>query len=240
MAKATTPTKYSNFRDAYCALRRCPTKDFEIRVFRSTLMPLRLPLAIPFLIFQRRLFAMDFETIRGVGNASRRRDVATTLEEFSNYNRLDRSRRRILLGIRTSANRLMDLYIRYEPFIETVKTEKFIAPPPKPETARAHEPVVPPTATAVAVRRLKTVMAGLSTGRALPELLNEAGWSDSELMDLLASNEEGNPGFAWLRQQLTLQHRLVEAEREIQELQKSLARQSQELNRWHENRAVST
>lgn len=246
---STIPTStFTCFRDAYCAHRRCKPEDFETKVFLSTIQPFRFLPALFFLLVHRRLFAMDLETVRSVGKASDSKEVGRILEEFSNYNRLERGRRRGILKIRTSGTRLMALFDRYEAMITK----------PSPEMPQATGGPLPPTKTASSaqqqttilskqslqnsgrVRRIRNVIAGLSDGRPIAELLAEAELTEETFLEGLEANAENNPGFAWLRDQLALKSRLESSLRDISILEKTVASQSRELARIRDYAQVSS
>ena len=225
------PTSNSSFRDAYCSHRRCKPEDFETKVFLQTIQPFRFLPALFFLLIHRRLFAMDLETIRSVGKSSDSKDVSRILEEFSNYNRLERGRRRGVLKIRTSGTRLMALYTRYEPMITKPIVDNPLAGVGAISQSKATHNVTKHTSiqSSARLRKIRQVISGLSSGRSITELLTEAELTEAGFMDGLAANSENNPGFAWLRDQILLRSRLESALREVSELEKTVASQSREL-----------
>ena len=230
------PTSFTCFRDAYCSHRRCKPEDFETKVFLQTIQPFRLFPALFFLLIHRRLFAMDLETIRGVGKASDSKDVSRILEEFSNYNRLERGRRRGLFKIRTSGTRLMALYSRYEPMITKPTVDNSVIVGSSVPQARA----TPSSSiqSSGRLRKIRQVISGLASGRSIQELLAEAELTEAAFMDGLAANSENNPGFAWLRDQILLRSRLESALQEVSELEKTVSSQSRELAKLRDQSQV--
>lgn len=217
-----------------------------MKVLSSNLHRFRFLLAIPFLLFHRRLFAMDLETVRSVGKASNRYDVNTILEEFHNYNRLERGRRRKFLKIRLSGTRLMALFVQYEPMISPPVIEDPLAGAPKnlvnppamtgsPISPRQGKGGIPNTTV---LRKTRQVLNGLVAGRSIELLLSEADLTEGELMEGLSSNAQDNPGFGWFLDQLRLQKRYDSAQKEISELHRIVASQSRELAQFKENQRV--
>jgi hypothetical protein len=226
---ATSPVqKFTCFRDAYCSYRRCRPEEFEGKVFLSTLQPFRLLAALPFYLFHRRLFAMDLETIRAVGRASRRQEVNTILEEFHNYNRLDRSRRRGMFKIRTSGTRLMSLFLRFEPMVSPPTVENPLAGVKHLTNTQVF---TLPVNSGNPLRKVRQVLTGLASGRDLSALLLEADLNRDEFLNGLSTHAADNPGFSWLHRLITSESRLTEAQSEISELQRTIASQSRELAR---------
>lgn len=226
---ATPPVqKFACFRDAYCSYRRCRPDEYDGKVFLATLQPFRLFLALPFYLFHRRLFAMDLETIRAVGRASRSQEVNTILEEFHNYNRLDRSRRRGTFKIRTSGTRLMSLFLRFEPMITPPAVENPLAGVKHLTNTEVFTVAI---SSGNQLRKVRQVVAGLPTGRDLPSLLSEADLTREEFLNALSANAADNPYFSWLHRMITSESQLKEAQNEISELQRTISSQSRELAR---------
>lgn len=242
------PSSLACFRDAYCAHRHCKPEDFETKVFLSTIQPFRFLPALFFLLVHRRLFAMDLETIRSVGKASDSKEVGRILEEFSNYNRLERGRRRGLLKIRTSGTRLMALFDRYERMITKPGPEMLPlsggAYPSLKAASSAQQQSSGPSKQSLQnqgrIRRIQTVISGLSDGRPIAELLAEAQLTEATFLEALHSNSENNPGFAWLGSQLGLKSQLESSLQEISVLEKTIASQSRELARLRDTVQVSS
>ncbi len=226
---ASSPVqRFTCFRDAYCSHRRCRPEEFESRVFLSTIQPFRLLAVLPFYLFHRRLFAMDFETIRAVGRASRVQEVNAVLEEFHNYNRLDRSRRRGMFKMRTSGTRLMSLFTRFEPMISPPSVENPLAGVKHLTNTQIFSVAVSATTQ---LRKVRQVLAGLASGRDFPSLLTEADLTHDEFLNGLVTNSPDNPAFSWLHRLITTESRLTEAHGEISELQRTISSQSRELAR---------
>jgi hypothetical protein len=238
MAETSPVQKFANFKQAYCGRRRIRPEAFAGSVFFKTLHRFRLPLAIPFWIVNRAMFAIDLETIRSVGAATSKQEVSVILEEFHNYNRLERGKRRGGMGIRVSGIRLFDLFEKYEPYI----TAPTVA---NPLEGLSHSiigtGVRQVESNAVVLRKLRQAHNSIVNGQPVPESAREIGMTEDEFLAALAANRSGNPALVWLHDQLERNRRLEKADQEISSLHRTIAGQGREivsLRERHEPKAV--
>jgi hypothetical protein len=203
---------YSNFKDAYCAVNRCPPEGFERHVFGRAVNRLTLPLAVLFGLGNRDLFGVDYETIQAIGASSTAHELQVLLGDFENRHLVERSFRRQTLGIRATASRLDRLF---RPLLGSV------VPPAAPESFPALAPASTPRLRAepvaagsvaepqdsregstLIVRRLRRLHAEIVAGRSLRQAARQAGFEEDEVLQRLSEHKGTFSDLNWLESHL--------------------------------------
>jgi hypothetical protein len=221
MPAQETRKTFTTFKEAFCHRYGCPPEKFEGKVLFKCMQPFRAPLALPLWWFNKAFFATDIEAIQSVGITGRREAFAAALDNLYHANKLDRSIRRGILGIRVSGSRLMALRKDLDPWLDApshrIKNTEI-----KPSTAPQ------PVRATVSTRKLREVHTAVTHGAPIESAAEAQGFTLPELREALAGHQ-GEPAFAWLARHLGHEQRLAEAEAEITGLRAAMAAQSAEL-----------
>ncbi len=245
MAKTNQP-KYGNFREAYCAYYRCRAQDFQKRAFFRAMGPFHRMLGLPIYWFNKPFYAMDFGIIDSVGEARTSTEFDAAQEELMGINRVERSIRRGLLGIRISGPRLDAMWQRLSPYIE-----------PPPEVALAEDVAVVPQTTISrrgvdgsrtpgdlltphVIRKLRLAMDAVVAGVPVEKAAEEAGFARvGEFTDALRNRSVSHEPSRWLLSQIELAARVRVLEAEVMQGKNLIADQQMALSRLR-SRDVST
>lgn len=229
---AKTHPKFPNFRDAFCAYYRCRPEDFQKRAFLRAVHPLKLPFALPIYAFNKPFFAMDFGIIDSMGDARTETEYEFAMDELIGINRVERSIRRGLLGIRISGSRLSAMWKRLEPYVEPPVIEV-----PRPDVSVVPQDTIGRRASEASglggrelapqlVRRLKTAYEAITSGVPVPEAAVTAGFADeAEFLSVLEARAHTTPSARWLQEQLQLAARVRELEADLTRMKSLLADQ---------------
>lgn len=236
MAKAPTP-KFPNFREAFCAYYRCRPEDYQRRAFMRAMNPFKMVLGLPIYTFNKPFFAMDFGVVDSIGDARTESEFGFAMDELIGINRVERSIRRGLLGIRISGSRLKAMWETLKPYIEA----------PAAEAPRVDAAVVPqdiigrrapeagPAGAALApqlVRRLRSASDAVISGVPVAQAVAEAGFeSEADFVAALRSRADVHGQSRWLLAQLELAGKLAALESELAHARSVIADQQVELSR---------
>lgn len=200
--------QYSNFKEAYCAVTRCPPAGFERHVFGRAVNRLTLPLAVLFGLGNRDLFGPDYETIQAIGASSTIHELQVLLSDFENRHQVERSFRRQTLGIRATATRLDRLF---RPLIGSVMPRAAevsfpaLAPASIPKwntVPQASEPSESREGSTLMVRRLRRLHAEIVAGRPLSQAARQTGIPEEEVLPALVEHMGTFTDLTWLESHL--------------------------------------
>jgi hypothetical protein len=230
---ATTPQpKFPNLRGAFCAYYRCKPEEYQKRAFFAGISAFKKPFILPIYWFNKPFFAVDFGVIDSLGDARTETEYEYALDELMGVNRVERSIRRGLLGLRVSERLLMILWRRLAPYIEAPVDH---TPPMRPEAnlqaafgGRMAETVAsgprelsPPT-----LRRLRVATEAIQSGVPVGQAATEAGFvSEAEFKEALSARAVSHDGSRWLLSQLQLGARVKELESDLADLKALLGEQ---------------
>jgi hypothetical protein len=246
---AEAKSKFSNFKEAFCAYHRCPPEGFLRKALFYGIPPSRRLLAIPIYLFNRSFFAIDFGILEALAGARTAEEFSVTLDELTFTSRVERSIRRGFFGIRISESRLFDSWEAVAPFVR-VPEESIeggtVTPNPRPnprfEQATMDGPPGRETPLqAVVARRLRRATAEVTCGKPVELAAREAGLSgEVEFLRLLAQQAGSDPAMRWLLGQMQLARRVQQLEREVAGLHVIIGDRELQLQRLQQEQEVPT
>jgi len=193
---AKEPAQFKTLREAFCAVRRCRSEDFERKVIWHCFPIHVLPFAIVFWVIERGLFQKDFESIRAAGQAKTAEELENAISEFDNLLGVERGFRRGTLHICIRGHLLGKCL---EPLLPRLIGFQSPSTPELPIRAVPLDTREPGSLT---IRRLRKFRDDIIQGRSMSETLNESGWSKSELHDLVSTQAPGRPDLIWFAEYL--------------------------------------
>lgn len=217
---------FPNFKEAYCAAHGCSPERFTGHLLCRSVPPhFRLLAALTYRL-NPSLFVAEIDVISQMGRASSGREIGSAVSDLDGLRRVERSFWRGI-GLRANGDRLLDAWQEVKTLVARPNPT---APPdtillaPSP-TAASGTPVAEPhrDRPAVLQRKLRQLHTEITSGRNLSSVLSEMGMTETELMETLERNAEGNAPIAWLHRQLKTAQRVAELEAENRGLMKMLS-----------------
>ncbi len=190
------PAQFKNLREAYCAVYRCRSDAFERKVVWHCFPLHVLPFALVFWVLERSLFQKDLESIRAAGQARTSEELESVINEFENLRGVERGFRRGTLHLCIRGHLLGK---RLEPLLSMVIGYQSTAPTELPVRAIPLDSREPGSLT---IRRLRKFRDDIIQGRRLSDALNESGWTETELLHLVAAQAPGRPDLIWFTEYL--------------------------------------
>lgn len=255
MESSPAERKFADFFEAFCHHFDCRPDDYERTVFFMAIPPVRRPFVFPLYHLAPDRFDLDHDIIEELGKTRTRDEFSGILDEFHNAMRVERSRLKRFLGMRIQGSRLMDIREELDHLIAPAESRRKLARGDAPVPAARPTAVVarptegpgsadeiasrpagvtkaayaPSESRSVTLRKVKQASAAIMEGRAVKQVLDSAGLTEEQFLELLAADSAGNPSFRWLREQLLQERRLKAAEEEIARLNRAVADQSREI-----------
>ena len=237
MAKTNEP-KYGSFREAYCAYYRCRPQDYQKRAFFRAMGPFHRMLGLPIYWFNKPFFAMDFGIVDSVGDARSATEFEAALDELMGINRVERSIRRGLMGIRISGPRLTAMWKRLLPYIELLPEEaprEDVAVVPQTTISRRTVDGSPTSGgmlTPHVIRKLRVAMETVISGVPAEKAALDAGFArPEEFLEALRNRAISHEPSKWLLSQIELVVRVRELEAEVAQGKNLIADQQMALSR---------
>lgn len=233
---AETGTQYSNFKDAYCAVHRCPPDGFVAHVFSRSLGLGAAVLGRLFGLKNQDLFGPDFEAIEAIGAATSITEFQQLLDDLDNRRLVERSFRRQTLGVRSSTarlNRLLrPLAVSIRPPAPVVPTSPVVrsalepaGPRPRLQPERPGEATPPDSKEGgtLMVRRLRRFHADVVAGRPIEAAAKNAGFKLEEIPGALSEHKADFADLNWLLEQLVQRDEVSRLRTENEQLRRVVA-----------------
>lgn len=233
--------QFTDFFEAFCHHFECPPGNFERKAFFMAVPGWKKPVVWVLFFLTPDLFDIDLDIVEELGRTRTRDDFSGVLDEFHNAMRVNRSSLKTKFGMRMQGSRLMDIREELDPLIapSTGRRKPLNTPAaaaaagapktsgePLPQTRAAY---VPTESRALQLRKLRQAHAAITAGTPLSQALEDNGFEEAQFLELLGSESASNPSFGWLREQLSRDRRLREAEAEVLRLNRAVSDQSREI-----------
>lgn len=234
--------QFTDFFEAFCHRFDCPPSKFEQKAFFMAVPGWKKPIVWALFYITPDLFDIDLDIVEELGRTRTRDDFSGVLDEFHNAMRVNRSSLKTKFGMRMQGSRLMDIREELDALIapsagrrkplNTPAAAAAAASAPKPAgepPSQTRAAYVPTESRALQLRKLRQAHAAIISGTPLSQALNDNGFEEAQFLELLGAENTGNPSFAWLREQLSRDRRLRDAEAEVARLNRAVSDQSREI-----------